>query len=65
MRLFGTLLAGLALGYGALAAILYVFQSRFVYFPEIGREVVATPAMLRLPFEDVRIATADGETLAG
>lgn len=65
MRLFGTLLAGLALGYGALAAILYVFQSRFVYFPEIGREIVATPAMLRLPFEDVRIATADGETLAG
>lgn len=65
MRIFGTILAVLALGYAALAAILYVFQSRFVYFPEIGRDIVATPAMLRLPFEDVRIATADGETLAG
>lgn len=63
MRLLGTLLVGLALGYAALAAALYVFQSRFVYFPEMGRQDRATPAQLRLPFEDVRIATSDGETL--
>ena len=65
MRLLGVLLLGLVLGYAALAAILYVFQSRFIYFPEMGREDRATPALLQLPFEEVRIATADGENLHG
>ncbi|MDP1633595.1 MAG: alpha/beta hydrolase, partial [Gallionellaceae bacterium] len=65
MRLLGTLFFGLALAYAALAAILFVFQSRFIYFPEMGRQDKATPAQLRLPFEEVRIATADGETLHG
>ena len=55
MRLLGTLLIGLVLGYAALAALLYVFQSRFIYFPEMGRHDRATPAQLRLPFEEVRI----------
>ncbi|MDT3737817.1 MAG: alpha/beta hydrolase [Denitratisoma sp.] len=65
MRLLGTLIVGLVLGYAALAALLVVFQSRFIYFPEMGREDRATPAQVRLPFEEVRIATADGETLHG
>lgn len=65
MRLLGILFAGLALGYAALAALLYVFQSRFLYFPETGRADHATPALLRLPFEEVRIRTRDGETLHG
>lgn len=65
MRLLGTLLVGIVLGYAALAALLFVFQSRFIYFPEMGRQDKATPALLRLPFEEVRIATADGETLHG
>ena len=65
MRLLGTLAIGLLLGYAALAALLFVFQSRFIYFPEMGRQDRATPAQLRLPFEEVRIATADGETLHG
>lgn len=65
MRLLGTLFVGLVLGYAALAALLYAFQSRFIYFPEMGRQDRATPAQLRLPFEEVRIATADGETLHG
>jgi hypothetical protein len=65
MRLLGHILLGLLLGYAALAALLYVFQSRFIYFPEMGRGDRATPAQLQLPFEEVRIATADGETLHG
>jgi len=65
MRLLGTLLVGLVLGYAALAGLLFLFQSRFIYFPETGREDRATPAQLRLPFEDVSIATTDGETLHG
>jgi fermentation-respiration switch protein FrsA (DUF1100 family) len=65
MRLLGILLIGIALGYAVLAALLFIFQSRFIYFPEMGREDRATPAQLQLRFEDVRIATADGETLHG
>lgn len=65
MRLLGTLLVGLVLGYAALATLLFAFQSRFIYFPEMGREDRATPAQLRLPFEEVSLATADGETLHG
>ncbi len=65
MKLFGHIALGLLLGYAALAALLYVFQSRFVYFPEMGGVDRATPAQLQLPFEEVRIATPDGEVLHG
>jgi len=65
MRLLGTILVGLVLGYVALLAVLVVFQSRFIYFPEMGRGDRATPALLRLPFEELRLSTADGETLHG
>lgn len=65
MRLLGIILVGLFLGYVGLAAVLYIFQPRFVYFAEMDRQNPATPAALHLPFEDVRIATADGETLHG
>jgi fermentation-respiration switch protein FrsA (DUF1100 family) len=64
MRLLVTLLAGIALGYAGLAAALYVFQPRFVYFPDLGRTDPATPARLGLAHEPVAIATADGETLS-
>jgi hypothetical protein len=63
MKLASHILLGLALAYAALAALLYFFQARFVYYPEMGRQDRATPALLSLPFEEARIATADGETL--
>lgn len=65
MKPLGHIALGLLLGYAALAALLYAFQSRFVYFPEMGRADRATPAQLQLPFEELRIATADGERLHG
>ncbi len=65
MKLLGHIALGLLLGYAALAALLYAFQSRFVYFPEMGRADRATPAQLKLPFEELRIATTDGEQLHG
>jgi fermentation-respiration switch protein FrsA (DUF1100 family) len=65
MKLLGHIALGLLLGYAALAALLYAFQSRFIYFPEMGRADRATPAQLRLPFEELRIMTADGEQLHG
>jgi fermentation-respiration switch protein FrsA (DUF1100 family) len=60
-----------ALGWGmavylGLALYLYVFQARFVYFPNLpSRQVDTTPADIGLAFEAVSLDTADGETLAG
>lgn len=53
-----------AVGYGALVFVVWLTQDRLVYFPRIGGSSVATPARVKLPFEDVRIATEDGESLA-
>lgn len=53
----------LAAGYGLLLAFVYAFQARLLYFPQ--REIVVTPAAAGLPYEDVRIRTADGVEIAG
>lgn len=58
------LIISLAIAYGALVALVYLFQSRLVYFPQIGREVAVTPQAYGLTFEAVTIATGDGEKLA-
>lgn len=53
-----------AAAYCVVVVFVWLTQERMVYFPHIGGAVTATPAQVRLPFEEVRIATADGETLA-
>lgn len=59
------------LGWGAavylgLALYLYVFQARYVYFPDLpSRQVDATPADIGLAFQSVTLRTADGVALAG
>jgi hypothetical protein len=66
MRMLGTVLLGVALGYGALVGLLYVTQERMVFYPEIGgRELAVNPGSLGLPFEEVELATSDGERLHG
>lgn len=66
MRWLAALLGwGIAV-YAGLALYLYVFQARYVYFPELpSRKLTATPADIGLGYETVRLGTADGETLAG
>ena len=54
----------LALVYGCVVGLVFVFQSHLVYYPQIGREILATPAALALAYEDVQLRTEDGETLA-
>ncbi|HXV10388.1 MAG TPA: alpha/beta hydrolase [Burkholderiales bacterium] len=54
----------LALGYAALVALAYVFQTRLVYFPQIGRQIAATPQAYGLAYEPVALTTADGEKLS-
>lgn len=59
------LLGVAAAAYGGLALLLYVTQSSLVFYPEIGREIVATPAQLGLPFEDIHLKTSDNIILHG
>ena len=61
--MFGELLIPLGIAYGAVLVLVFVFQSRLVFFPGTGREVVVTPQTYGLGFETVGIGTADGETL--
>ena len=53
----------LLLLYVAVTALLYTFQSKFIYFP--SRDVLVTPASIGLAFDDVRLQTEDGVTIAG
>jgi fermentation-respiration switch protein FrsA (DUF1100 family) len=53
----------LALGYAALAGLVYFGQDRLVYFPEVGRNDVATPRDIGLDYESVTLTTEDGERL--
>jgi len=52
---------GLAV-YIGLCLLMFIFQSRYVYFP--SRAISATPAALPLPFEDVRFVTSDSKRIA-
>ncbi len=52
-----------AIAYAAIVLLVFVFQSRLVYFPQIGRELSVTPRAHGLDFESVNISTEDGETL--
>lgn len=65
MAMAGSILITVAAGYTLLCAALFLFQSRLVYFPDVGREIVATPKQAGLAYEEATIATADGETLRG
>ena len=63
VRMPWNVLISIALGYAAVVALVFLFQSRLVYYPEVGREVAVTPKSYGLAFEPAEIRTADGETL--
>jgi uncharacterized protein len=54
----------IALCYGALVGFVYFTQGSLIYFPNVAREHIATPAAAGLPYEEVAIRTQDGETLS-
>jgi hypothetical protein len=62
-RMLGEILLPLAVAYGAVLVLVFLFQSHLVFFPGTGREAVLTPQSYGMPFETVAIRTADGETL--
>lgn len=60
-----SVLGVLAAAYGGLLLGVFIIQERLVYYPEIERAVVATPASARFPYEDLHLETADGIDLHG
>jgi len=49
--------------YGMMVLCLFFFQSKLLYFP--SRDIVATPALVGLPYESVTLATEDHVQLDG
>ena len=62
-RMLGELLIPVAIAYGAVLVLVFVFQSHLVFFPGMGREVMLSPQSYGLRYETVELRTADGETL--
>jgi alpha-beta hydrolase superfamily lysophospholipase len=65
MRLTWYVLGILAAAYGGLALLLYILQSHLVFYPGTGREIIATPNQVGLPYEDIQLKTSDGISLHG
>lgn len=41
--MLSSLLTILALAYGGIAVLLFLFQDKLAYYPQIGREIQTTP----------------------
>lgn len=65
MRMLLKLIIYLAIGYGALLLLVFVAQSHLIYFPQIDRNLIMTPAQHGLAYESVTMTTPDNETLHG
>jgi fermentation-respiration switch protein FrsA (DUF1100 family) len=63
MRLVLSTLVAVAIGYAILLAFVFWFQSRLVYFPNMGRELAGTPRDAGLEYDEVWLDTSDGERL--
>ena len=51
-----SLLASVTIAYAGIVALVFLFQSHLVYFPNVGREIGVTPQAYGLAFEAVTIA---------
>lgn len=65
VRMVWSILGTLAAAYVALLIVVFLFQSRLVYFPGIGKDIIATPRDAGLEFEEVRLTTEDEVSLHG
>lgn len=63
-RMLLQLLTVTVAAYGMVVFFIWLTQDRLIYFPQTGGIASLTPAQVKLPFEELRIPTADGETLA-
>lgn len=65
MRVLLDIMVPIAVFYGCVVGLVFLFQSHLVYYPAIGREVTTTPQTYGLVYEDIEITTEDGEKIAG
>lgn len=65
MRMLFNLVIMVVGAYAALAMVIFFAQSRLIYYPEPGRDIIETPGDMGLAYESVEISTADNETLHG
>src|SRR6476646_2692645 len=63
LRVLVNLLLSAGLAYVGVLVLVFLFQSRLVFYPGVGREVMVSPQTYGLKYESLRIPTADGETL--
>jgi fermentation-respiration switch protein FrsA (DUF1100 family) len=59
VRVLWSIVLVIVTAYGVLCGFLILFQSRLVYYPEIGRNDYATPAQADLGYEPVTIVVQD------
>lgn len=62
-KLLWTLLIIPAVAYGAIAALLFFFQDRLAYYPQMGRELRLDPRNYGLDHTPLTLSTTDGERL--
>jgi uncharacterized protein len=62
-RLAWNVLVAIAITYTAILVLVFLVQSRLLYFPQVGRAIVGTPRDYGLDFETHEIDTEDGERL--
>jgi len=65
MRVVVNILIAAASTYGLLLLLIFLFQARLIYFPNVGRELAATPRDAGLDYEDVQLRSADNVVLNG
>ncbi len=65
MRMVVNSLLAVAVTYALLLLLIFLFQSRLIYFPNVGRELAATPRDASLDYEDVQLRSADNVALNG
>jgi uncharacterized protein len=58
-----SLLTTLGIAYVGFAALLFLFQDRLAYYPQLGREIHSTPREHGMDYEALTLDTADGERL--
>ncbi len=65
MRMIINLVLAAAIAYAAILLFVFLYQPRLVYFPQVERELTATPRAAGLDYEEVMLQTADGIKLHG
>jgi fermentation-respiration switch protein FrsA (DUF1100 family) len=65
MRVMLNLFLAAVVSYAVILLLVFLFQPRLVYFPQVERELATTPRAAGLDFEDVSLHTADGVKLHG